>query len=332
MSEITRRQFSRMASAAALATPVVIGAASAWADTFPSRTVTIVVPFQPGGSNDIIARLVGQAMADEFKSAVVVENRPGASGVIGAKAVLNAEPDGHTVLIASSGVLAINQWLFKDLGYDPEKDFAPLTLATTLSNVLVVNSAMPAKNLPELVAYAKANPGKISFASMGSGTSGHLCGEMFKKTAGIDIVHVPYKGSAPALNDLLGGQVQMMFDNLPTALPHIQSGKLRALALTGPDRRPQVPDVPTIRESGYPDFVAEAWFGFVAPAKAPAAARERLARSMIKALQQPRIKDQLEKLAARVVANTPDEFATYIASESRKWKKVVEESGAKIDG
>ncbi|MEW6453305.1 MAG: tripartite tricarboxylate transporter substrate binding protein [Pseudomonadota bacterium] len=331
MSEITRRQFSRIAGAA-LATPAILGSVSARANTFPSRTVTIVVPFQPGGSNDIIARLVGQAMAEEYKSAVVVENRPGASGVIGAKAVLSAEPDGHTVLIASSGVLTINQWLFKDLGYDPEKDFAPLTLATRLSNVLVVNPTMPVKSLAELVAYAKANPGKVSFASMGSGTTGHLCGEMFKKMAGVDIVHVPYKGSAPALNDLLGGQVQMMFDNLPTALPHIQGGKLRALAVTGSDRRPQVPDVPTIRESGYPEFIAEAWFGFVAPAKVPAPVRERLANSMIKALQQPKIKEQLENLAAQVVANTPQEFATYIASESRKWKKVVEESGAKIDG
>jgi tripartite-type tricarboxylate transporter receptor subunit TctC len=332
MSEITRRKFSHIAGAAALATPAILGGVSARADTFPSRTVTIVVPFQPGGSNDIIARLVGQVMAEEYKSAVVVENRPGASGVIGAKAVLSAEPDGHTVLIASSGVLAINQWLFKDLGYDPLKDFAPLTLATTLSNVLVVNPTMPVKSLAELVAYAKTHPGKVSFASMGSGTTGHLCGEMFKKMAGIDIVHVPYKGSAPALNDLLGGQVQMMFDNLPTALPHIQGGKLRALAVTGPERRPQVPDVPTVRESGYPEFLAEAWFGFVAPAKVPAVTRERLANSMIKALQQPRIKEQLEKLTARVVANTPQEFATYIASESRKWKKVVEESGAKIDG
>jgi tripartite-type tricarboxylate transporter receptor subunit TctC len=306
--------------------------AGASADTFTSRTITVVVPFQPGGSNDIIARLVAQSMADDFKSSVVVENRPGASGAIGTKAVLAAEPDGHTVLIASSGVLSINQWLFKNLGYDPAKDLAPLTLATTVSNVLVVNPSVPVKSVGELVAYAKTHSGKLSFASMGTGTTGHLCGEMFKKMAGLDITHVPYKGSAPAMNDLLGGQVQMMFDNLPTSLPHVRSGKLRALAVTGPERRPQLSDVPTMRESGYPEFIAEAWFGFVAPAKVPAAIRERLSQSMIKALKKPAIKAQLEKLALNVVANTPDQFATFIASESLKWKKVVEESGAKIGG
>jgi tripartite-type tricarboxylate transporter receptor subunit TctC len=298
---------------------------------FPSRTITIVVPFQPGGSNDIIARVVAQYMTENLKSTVIVENRPGASGTTGAMAVARSEPDGYTLLIAPVSVMAINQWLFKSLGYDPVRDFAPLTLAGAVPNVLVVNPSVHAANVRELVAYAKANPGALSFASMGVGTSGHLCGEMFKKAAGIDIVHVPYKGSAPAMNDLLGGQVQMMFDNLPTSLPHIRAGKLRALAVTSPGRHLQAPDVPTLIESGYPDVVAEAWFGFVAPVKTSISTRKFLTAAIVDALTNAAVKAQLEGLGIRVVADTSDEFESYIVSEAGKWKQVVEQSGAKLD-
>ena len=308
------------------------GAGSAFSNAFPNRNIMIIVPFQPGGSNDIIARLVSPLLSSELKTNVIIENKPGASGIIGSAHVAKSEADGHTILIAPVGVLSVNQWMFKDLSYNPEKDFAPLSLAATVSNVLVVNPSFPAKSVQELVAYAKANPGKVNFASMGIGTSGHLCGEMFKKAAGVDITHVPYKGSAPATSDLLAGQVQMMFDNLPTSLPHIQSGGLRALAVTSADRHPQAPDVPTVKESGYSDFVAESWFGFVAPAKTPENVRNTLASSLAKALQNDNIRAQLEKMGLRVSGNTPAQFASYIASESQKWKKVIDDAGVGIKG
>ncbi len=304
----------------------------AGAQTFTARAIVVVVPFPPGGSNDIIARVVGQFMSDDLKAKVIVENRAGGSGTLGAQSVARSEPDGHTLLVAPVSVLAINQWLFKDLSYDPARDFAPLTLAASVSNVLVVHPSLPVNSVAELVSYAKANVGKLSFASMGSGTTGHLCGEMFKRATGIDIVHVPYKGSAPAMNDLLGGQVQMMFDNLPTSLPHIRSGGLRALAVTGAARHPQAPELPTIEESGYPGFVAEAWFGFVAPARTPPAVRGVLVASMIKALGDGAVRTQLEKVGLQIVANSPEAFSAYIAAEAQKWKKVVEELGAKLGG
>jgi tripartite-type tricarboxylate transporter receptor subunit TctC len=324
----------RLTAGAAALVPASLSDAtsSVGADAFPSRTIVIVVPFPPGGSNDIIARLVGQFMSEDLKAKVIVENRAGGTGTLGAQSVARAEPDGHTLLVAPVSVLAINQWLFKELSYDPARDFAPLTLAAAVSNVLVVHPSVPASSVAELVRYAKANAGKLSFASMGSGTTGHLCGEMFKKAAGVDIVHVPYKGSAPAMTDLLGGQVHMMFDNLPTSLPHIRSGRLRALAVTGAARHPQAPELPTVEESGYPGVVAEAWFGFVAPTRTPPAVRSVLVASMTKALNDAAVKAQLEKVGLRIVANSPEAFAAYIAAETLKWKKVVEESGAKLGG
>ncbi|QRM29229.1 tripartite tricarboxylate transporter substrate binding protein [Microvirga sp. VF16] len=299
------------------------------AGSLPSGTITIVVPFDPGGANDIIARAVAQHMT-ETGATVVVDNRPGASGSVGAQYVARSEADGRTLLMAPIGVLAINPWLFSQLGYDPVKDFAPLTLAGTVPNALIVHPSVPVKNVAELIAYAKKNPGKLNFASMGNGTTGHLCGEMFKKAAGVDILHVPYKGSAPALKDLLSGQVQLMFDNLPTALPHMRAEKLRGLAVTSPARHPLAPELPTLKESGV-SAEAVAWFGFVAPAKTPDATRKAISDSMIAALRSDKVKAQLEKVGVTIAANQPAEFAALIASESQKWKQVVADAGAKID-
>ncbi|MBB4041175.1 tripartite-type tricarboxylate transporter receptor subunit TctC [Microvirga flocculans] len=306
-----------------------LGSKASAAASLPSGTITIVVPFDPGGANDIIARAVAQHMT-ETGATVVVDNRPGASGSVGAQYVARSEPDGRTLLMAPIGVLAINPWLFSQLGYDPVKDFAPLTLAGTVPNALIVHPSVPAKTVAELIAYAKANPGKLNFASMGNGTTGHLCGEMFKKAAGVDILHVPYKGSAPALKDLLSGQVQLMFDNLPTALPHMRAEKLRGLAVTSPARHPLAPEVPTLKESGV-DAEAVAWFGFVAPVKTPGEIQKAISDSMIAALKSDKVKAQLEKVGVTISANQPAEFAALIASESKKWRQVVADAGAKID-
>lgn len=307
-----------------------MGLRDAWAQGLPTHPITIVVPFDPGGSNDIVARVVAQHMAETLKITVVVDNRPGASGTIGAQYVARSEPDGSTLLMAPVGVLAINPWLFTKLTYDPAKDFAPLTVAASVPNALLVHPSVPAANVQELIAYAKKNPGTLNFASMGNGTTGHLCGEMFKKAAGIDIVHIPYKGSAPALKDLLAGQVQMMFDNLPTALPHIRGNKLRGYAVTSPARHPLAPEIPTLKESGL-DVEALAWFSFVAPSKTPEPVRTKLVDSMRAALADPNVQAQFAKLGLTVVGNTPAEFATFVSSESRKWKQVVADAGAKVD-
>jgi tripartite-type tricarboxylate transporter receptor subunit TctC len=303
----------------------------AHAQTFPSKNITIVVPYQPGGTNDIIARAVGQKMSEQMGVPVIVENKPGAGGNIGAQYVAKAAPDGYTVLIAPTGVLTTNRWLYTKLGYDAERDFTPVTLAGRVPNVLLVTNNFPAKNMEELIRYVKANPGRVNFASMGSGTTGHLNGEMFKMLADLDIKHIPYKGSAPALADMLGGHVEMMFDNLPTALPLAKSGKLRAFAVTSSDRNSALPDVPTLAEAGVKGFEATAWFGFVVPAHTPKAVVDKLNAEIVKALHDPKVKDQLTAQGLRIGANSPAEFNQFIISETAKWKKVVERSGAKAD-
>ena len=235
---------------------------------FPSRPITIVVPYAPGGTNDIMARAVAGKMQESVGQSVVVENRPGAGGNIGAAYVAKSAPDGHTILTASVGVYSINQWMQK-LPYDPEKDFAPITNGGSVPNMLIVHPSVPVKDVKELIAFAKARPGKVAFASMGSGTTGHLSGELFKQLANADILHVPYKGSAPALQDLLGGQVQLMFDNMPTAIKLAQSGKVKGLALTSLQPHPLAPGVPTLDQAGLKGFDVTAWFGFAAPAGTP---------------------------------------------------------------
>ena len=303
----------------------------AHAQQFPSRTITFVVPYAPGGTNDILARAVAARMSANLGQSAVVENKPGASGNIGAAFVAKAEPDGYTVLSAPISLLAINKWVYKNLPYDSEKDFEPITNAGSVPNLLIVHPSVAASTVAQLIAYAKANPGKLNFASMGTGTTGHLSGELFKLIAGVNIVHVPYKGSAPALKDLLGSQVQLMFDNMPTAIKLAQGGRVRGLAVTSTTRNPLAPDMPTLHESGLRGFDVTAWFGFVAPAGTPRPVIGTLNSEIVTALHDPQVSKNLTALGVNIVANKPEEFRAFIAAESKKWKEVVEKSGATVD-
>jgi len=300
------------------------------ADTYPIKPITIVVPYGAGGTNDILARALAAGISPLLGQPVIVSNRAGAGGNLGAAYVAHAAPDGYTLLLASSGVFAINKWLYKNLPYDPGT-LAPVMLAGKVPNVLLASPTLPANTEKELIAYAKKNPGKLNFASMGTGTSGHLMSELFKQQTGIQAQHIPYKGSTAALTDMLGGQVQLMFDNLPTALPHVKSGKLRALAVSTEQRTPLLPDVPTVAEAGVPGFEATAWFGVGAPAGTPTDVIAKLNKALAKAMEDPKTKEMLAAQGVTYTPNTAAEFAAFIASESPKWKKVVEISGATAD-
>ena len=306
---------------------------AAWASAqpYPTKSIRIVVPFPPGGATDILARDVAQKLTEAWGQQVIVDNRPGAGGNIGSELVAHSAPDGYTLEMGTVGTHAINASLYAKMPYDHVKDFAPVILVAGVPNVLVVNLGVPANSVAELIAYAKANPGKLNFASSGNGTSIHLSGELFKVMAGVQMTHVPYKGSAPALQDLLGGQVQLMFDNLPPSLPQIKAGKLRALAVTSLTRAPAIPDVPTVAEAGLPGFEASSWFGILAPAGTPPAIVARINAEIAKWLATPEAKEKLAKQGANAAGGTPDDFAKHIATETAKWAKVVKDSGAKID-
>ncbi len=309
----------------------VAGGALAQAPAYPSKPIRLVVPFPPGGATDILAREVAQKLTEAWGQSVVVDNRPGAGGNIGAELVARAAPDGYTLLMGTVGTHAINASLYAKLPYDHVKDFAPVILVAGVPNVLVVNPALPVNTVAELIAYAKANPGKLNFASSGNGTSIHLSGELFKVMAGVQMTHVPYKGSAPAVADLISGQVQLMFDNLPPSLPQIKAGKLRALAVTSATRAPALPDVPTIAEAGLPGFEASSWFGVLAPAGTPPAIVARLNAEIAKWLASPEAREKLSKQGANAAGGSPEDFAKHIAAETTKWAKVVKDSGAKVD-
>jgi tripartite-type tricarboxylate transporter receptor subunit TctC len=298
---------------------------------FPSKALTIVVPFSAGGTTDILARVVGQYLARDLGQPVIIDNRAGAGGNIGAQMVARAAPDGYTLLMGTVGTHAINQSLYKKLPFDPIKDFAPITRVALVPNLLVANPAQPFKTVKELIAYAKANPGKVSFASSGSGTSIHLSGEMFQQMAGVEMQHIPYKGSAPALTDLLGGQTAIMFDNMPSVIGHVRAGKLRPIAVTTPNRSPAVPDVPTIAESGVPGYSATSWFGLLAPAGTPAPVMAKLHASILKALADPEAKKKLAEQGAEPHGEKPEQFAEFIRSETAKWGRTVKVSGATAD-
>jgi tripartite-type tricarboxylate transporter receptor subunit TctC len=304
---------------------------AAQAPAYPTKPIRLVVPFPPAGATDILARAVAQKLTEVWGQSVVVDNRPGAGGNIGSELVARAAPDGYTLEMGTVGTHAINSSLYAKMPYDHVKDFAPVILVAAVPNVLVVNPAVPANSVRELIAYAKANPGKLNFASSGSGTSIHLSGELFKVMAGVEVTHVPYKGSAPALQDLLGGQVQLMFDNLPPSLPQIKAGKLRALGVTTAARSPALPDVPTIAESGLPGFESSSWFGVLAPAGTPPAIIAKLNAEIAKWLATPEAKDRLVAIGANGAGGSPEDFAKHIAAETAKWAKVVKESGAKVD-
>ena len=315
----------------ALGTSLALFAALAPAQTYPTKPIRIVVPFPPGGATDLLARDVAQKLTEVWAQPVIVDNRPGAGGNIGSELVAKATPDGYTLEMGTVGTHAINASLYAKMPYDHVKDFVPVILVAGVPNVLVVNPTVPVNSVAELIAYAKANPGKLNFASSGSGTSIHLSGELFKVMAGVQMTHIPYKGSAPALQDLLGGQVQLMFDNLPPSLPQIRAGKLRALAVTSAARAPLLPEVPTIAESGLPGFEASSWFGILAPAGTPPAIVAKLNAEIAKWLATPEARDKLSKQGAAAAGGTPEDFAKHIAAETAKWAKVVKESGAKVD-
>ena len=298
---------------------------------YPTKPIRLVVPFPAGGATDILAREVAKHLTDAWGQSVVVDNRPGAGGNIGSELVAKSAPDGYTLEMGTVGTHAINASLYSKMPYDHVKDFVPVILVAGVPNVLEVNPSVPVNSVQELIAYAKANPGKLNFASSGSGTSIHLSGELFKVMAGVQMTHVPYKGSAPALADLLGGQVQLMFDNLPPSLPQIKAGKLRALAVTSATRAPALPDVPTVAEAGLPGFEASSWFGVLAPAGTPPAIVAKLNAEIAKWLTSPEAKEKLASVGANIAGGTPEDFARHIQAETAKWAKVVKESGAKVD-
>ncbi|MCC7328349.1 MAG: tripartite tricarboxylate transporter substrate binding protein [Burkholderiales bacterium] len=321
-----RRRFTLAAAGAALL-PAVAGAQEAW----PAKPIRVVVPFPPGGATDIIGRVVAAELGKAFGVSAVVENRAGAGGNIGSELVARSAPDGFTLLIGTVGTHGINTSLYSKLSFDPVKDFAPVTLVATVPNVLVVHPSVPANNVRELVALLKSRPGRLNYASSGNGTSIHLSGELFKSMTRTFMTHIPDRGSSPAVADLLAGQVDLMFDNLPSSLQYIKAGRLRALGVTSAKRAVALPDVPTIAEAGVPGYEASSWFGLVAPAGTPAAIVQKLQQSLSRSLAAPDVREKLQGQGADPVGNTPEAFAQYIQDEIAKWAKVVRASGAKVD-
>jgi tripartite-type tricarboxylate transporter receptor subunit TctC len=303
----------------------------AWAQTYPERPIKLVVPFPPAGTTDLLARTLAQKLNEALGKSVIVENRPGAGGNIGASVVASAPPDGYTLLLATVSTHGINPSLYPNMPYDAVKDFAPVAFIARVSNVLLVNPKLPANTAKELIALAKAQPGKLMFASSGNGTSLHLSGELFATMAQLKITHVPYKGSAQALGDVLSGQVPFMFDNLPSALPHIKAGKLRALAVTMTKRIPQLPDVPTMAESALPGFEAVSWFGILAPAKTSTAVVSKLNAEINKIISDAAMRQRLVEQGTEPAVMSPEQFAQHIKDEIAKWGKVVKASGATVD-
>jgi len=302
----------------------------ALAQGFPAKPIRLVVPSAAGGSTDTISRILGHRLAGALGQSVVVDNRPGAGGNIGAEFVAKSAPDGYTLLVPFGG-FAVNATLYRKLPFDPVKDFEPVIQLCSVTGILVVNPALPVKSVGELIALAKARPGELNFASAGSGTVTHLAGELFKSMAGINIVHVPYRGSGPALNDLLGGQVPIMFPNMPGTIQHVQTGRLRVLAVNSLKRSPLLPDVPTIAESGVPGYEASTWFGVLAPAGTPTDVVDRLNVEIGRVLSAPELTDHFGKEGAVAVGGTPEQFRVFIKAEIEKWGTVVRASGARVD-
>jgi len=298
---------------------------------YPTRPITIVVAFTPGGPSDVLARIVGRKLEQILGQPFIVENRPGAGGNIAAEQVARAAPDGYTLLNGNNSILATNAALYKKINFDPEKDFIPLSLIGTQANILVVNPKVPANSMAELIALAKANPGKLNFASSGYGAAAHLAGELFKTEAKIDIVHVAYKGAAPALQDLIAGQTQMMFATAASVVGQIKSGLVRPLAVTTLKRTAILPDIPTVDELGLKGFDATTWHGLVAPAGTPKDVIDKLSRAIVTALNDPGVRKSLGDLGVDIVGNSPTEFAAYIKAEIPKWTAVVKASGAHVD-
>ena len=325
---------SGMLSPVALACAAAIAIAlftHAQAATYPDRPVRLIVPFPPGGGNDILARAVGQRLGEALGQQVIVDNRGGAGGIIGGQIAATADADGYTLFLGSMGSLAHNPALRPNNPYDPPRDFSAVSLLANSPFILVVNPGLPANSVRELLALARAKPGTLNFGSAGTGSSLHMTGELFKYTTGVNIVHVPYKGTAPALTDLMAGQVQMVFSTMPPPLPHVKTGKLRALGVTSLKRAKVAPDVPTIAEAGVTGFQVENWQGIVVPAKTPRAIVDRLNREIIKVLALPAMIDVLGTQGLDAAGNTPAQFDALIRSEIDKWKKLVQATGIRVD-
>jgi tripartite-type tricarboxylate transporter receptor subunit TctC len=321
----------RKALGFAAALSLLCAAPAARAADYPTRPVTLVVAFTPGGASDVLARILGRKLEQILGQPFVIDNRPGAGGNVAAEAVAHAAPDGYTIFNGNNAILATNAALYKNINFDAEKDFAPIGLIGAQANILVVNPALPVRSMAELIALAKAKPGQLNFASSGHGLAAHLAGEMFKADAKIDIVHVPYKGAAPALQDVIAGHVQMMFATASSVVPHIRDGKVRALAVTTLKRSAVLPEIPTIDELGLKGFDATTWHGLVAPARTPREIVVTLNRALAATLEDASVKKSLADLGVDIIGGTPEEFAAYIRSEIPKWTAIVKASGAKLD-
>jgi tripartite-type tricarboxylate transporter receptor subunit TctC len=301
------------------------------AQGYPAKPIHFIVPYPAGGPLDTVARLLGAKLSESTKQPVVVDNKPGAGGNIGADFVAKSPPDGYTILMGAVATHAINPTLYASIPYDPVRDFIPVTQVASTPNVLVVNPSVPASNVREFIAYAKANPGKLNFGSGSTGSAGHLAGELFDTLAGVKMVHVPYKGAGPAMQDLVAGQIQLMFDNLASSLGQIKAGRVKALAVTTAQRTTLAPDLPTIAESGLPRFDISTWFGIFLPAKTPQAIVEKLHAEFTRALASTDVREKMLQLGAEPVGSRPEEFAAFIKSEADKYAKLVKASGAKVD-
>jgi tripartite-type tricarboxylate transporter receptor subunit TctC len=305
--------------------------ASAFAQAWPNSTVTVVVPWPPGGPSDIAARPIAKRMTETLGKSFVIDNRGGGGGNIGSAAVARAAANGHTLLITSSAPIVINPSLYKKMAFDPAKDLVPITNLLRVPLLLVAHPSVPANNLQELVKHIKSQQGKFSYASAGSGTPQHMTGELFKSASGLDMIHVPYKGSAPAISDLIGGQVPVMFDSMIAIMPHVKSGKVKVIAISGDKRSPLLPEVPTFAESGFPAVVSYAWYGMFAPAGTPKNTVARINAETLKIMKEPDFQKILAETGSDFVGDTPENFAAFVKNESAKWSKVVKESGATVD-
>jgi tripartite-type tricarboxylate transporter receptor subunit TctC len=300
------------------------------AATYPDKPIRIIVAYTPAGATDILARAVGQKMTEAWGQSVIVENRPGANGNIGTEVAAKATPDGYTLLMVTAGTHGVNPGLYRKLPWDAVRDFAPVSLVAMVPNIMVVNPALPVKSVNEFIAYAKANPGKLSYGSPGLGSTAHMSVELFKTMTGTDMLHVPYKGSAGVMQDVIAGQIAVTIDNMPVYLPQVKAGKLRALAVSPAKRSPAVPDLPTIAEAGVPGYDATAWFGLVAPAGVPRPIVAKLAAETQRILRLPDVAERLSGLGAEPVGSSPDQFAAFIKAEIAKWKKVIQDAKVEL--
>jgi tripartite-type tricarboxylate transporter receptor subunit TctC len=327
---MSRSILRRLAAAGALFA-LATSAFAQGASNYPSKPIRIVVPFAPGGTSDVLARAIGQKLNELWKQPVVVDNKPGAGGNIGAELVAKADPDGYTLLLLDVGTLTISPAIYPKLGYDPIKDLAPITMVAVSPHALVVHPSVPANSVKELIAWAKANPGKINFASAGNGTAVHLAGEQFKLMTGIDMVHVPYKGGAQALTGLVGGEVNMTLNGLLATLPHIKSGKIKALAIASKTRSTALPDLPTVSEAGVPGFQSGSWQGLLTAGATPKDIVAKLNKAVVEVLNSPELKERMAAQGADVVGDSPEQFGTFLRDEKVRWAKIVKDSGVKVE-